>query len=212
MSLLRNIKQNTIMENHYLEMIEITKYALKHDTLFKEDKIKTISFITLTLRPEAVKLPSGRTAIAKKQFLKTNQSANNYIEQVTDNYYGIAELTKKGIIHYHYLIQCEDKEIPLMILTDALNNSKFFGFTTIDDIKDINHLSNLKEYLYKDYVKTMSVINHKTKHIDDTIDISAVGRVCAGGKVPALSLSALLAGTLNSDNTSSIDLSIDFSD
>lgn len=133
---------------------------------------QTLHFITFTLQPRASLTKGGSKQNAKMQFKKTHQHAKDALNFYTKNFTMIAELTKKGIIHYHAIAELnEDRQLAQALITDAIMQSKILGFHEIKAIKDAPHLQTCKDYLLKDYLITMQIINKTVKHEDDVIDV-----------------------------------------
>lgn len=154
----------------------IMENEARHYKTIKDFQVNTpisdLKFITITIRPHVILCPSGKKQTAKRQYLKVINSLTNYLDNLTNDYVMIAELTKAGAIHFHAIVNITD--LFVAVLTDSLNSSKHFGNTQIDKIDDSTHLHNIRNYLLKDYGKTFYVVNRLCNHEDDTIDIFTV--------------------------------------
>ncbi len=161
----QNIKKNTpeIMDN--IISLNTSHYEL----LSRYNERQLLHFITFTLQPKSTLTKGGSKMNAKMQFKKTYQTAKDTLNFYTKSFVMVAELTKKGIIHYHAIAELNDNhQLAQAQITDSILQSKILGFHEIEPIKK---LQDVKNYLFKDYLITMQIINKTTNHEDDIIDI-----------------------------------------
>lgn len=199
------------LENNINLIDNITQLnTWKHARIIREFQTHTaladLKFVTITIRPHIILCPSGKKQTAKRQYLKVINSLTNYLDNLTNDYVMIAELTKAGAIHFHAIVNITD--LFVAVLTDSLNSSKHFGNTQIDCIEDLNHLNNIKNYLLKDYAKTLYVVNRLCKHEDDVIDIFTVKTI---KKIKPLNKTLEDYISLNQEEDKQTKFNIDFS-
>lgn len=86
------------------------------------------------------------------------------------------ELTKKGVIHYHFKIESNNVDSDIIVLIDSFKTCRrlidkkyhnLFGFTKIELVRDTNEdRQRVSDYLMKDINKTRQCIQRVTKRVD----------------------------------------------
>jgi len=125
---------------------------------------------TITLKPSVYSHASGMGRNAKSQLMMTADKLNDKISGYASDHIMVAEITKSGNIHYHLLLKPKE-DYSIDLLKDDLKPSKLFGFVSIVRANNQQHHDTFKDYILKDYKKTMTIINKSIKHEDDIKDI-----------------------------------------
>ena len=125
---------------------------------------------TFTLKNTVFNHDSGMGRNAKQQYILSQREIMKRVSGYTKNMIIVAELTKNGNIHFHGLMEFKN-DLSKDLLIDDLKGNRYIGHTLIQNANNENHYEKFKEYLLKDYIKTLTIVNKNTKHIDDVIDI-----------------------------------------
>lgn len=116
-------------------------------------------FVTVTLQPKMY----GKSC--RQQLRSTSRKLLCELNNVSQRYKFVAELTNKCNIHYHGMVAFNvndtlNAEVCNLILQDNLKKHGCFGFVDSEAIKDIDKVST---YINKDLDKTDKVLNPRNK-------------------------------------------------
>jgi len=115
-------------------------------------------FLTITVKPELYSLN------VRNQYKKTIPHVISILGNMTKKYVLLMETTKKSNVHYHVLAQFKDNNSQLMgtLLEDQLKGHKVLGNTKVNDTQVLEeNYPRTIEYLFKDYEKTMKMLNFR---------------------------------------------------
>lgn len=116
-------------------------------------------FVTFTLKPIIYDL-NCRTQIRKTipHILKT-------LNNVSNKWIIVAELTKANNIHYHAMVKYKDEEISEFQLVDQLKDNKYIGTSFITErYQGVDGTGNI-QYMIKHILITQKKLNPKGKTI-----------------------------------------------
>lgn len=122
-------------------------------------------FVTFTLQPSM----NGKGC--RQQLRQSFKPVLTELQKVSNQYFIVAELTKKANIHYHAVIQFNEtehftKDDLSLILQDNCKSHKYIGRMECEPIKDT---ARVMDYLIKDLERTDKVVNNNKNKT--TLDI-----------------------------------------
>lgn len=105
---------------------------------------------TVTLKPKLYTFQSIT------QYEMTHLELMRALSHVSE-YVWVAELTKTGNLHYHFVV-CDKCKVSIVCLINKLRKFRVFGFYKAIPINNFDHLTKTLMYLLKDLKDTMQIL------------------------------------------------------